>query len=99
MRKSRWSKAFDESNAGTDNSLRGTIVLEHIMQASDVSHTMQHWHIYQKWNRRLFLELHSAYKAGRMGADPCNFWYKGEIGRSSWRFGIESGRLPSECTC
>ena len=31
--------------------LRATIVIEHIIQASDVSHTMQHWHVYQKWNK------------------------------------------------
>jgi hypothetical protein len=54
--------------------------MEHIMQASDVAHTMQHWHIYQKWNRRLFEEMYAAFKAGRMGADPRTFWYQGELG-------------------
>jgi hypothetical protein len=54
--------------------------MEHIIQASDVSHTMQHWHVYQKWNRRLFEEMCAAWKAGRMGADPRGFWYKGELG-------------------
>jgi hypothetical protein len=29
-----------------DADVRATIVIEHIIQASDVSHTMQHWHIY-----------------------------------------------------
>ena len=28
---------------------KATIVIEHIIQASDVSHTIQHWHIYIKW--------------------------------------------------
>lgn len=60
--------------------LRCTIVLEHIIQASDVSHTMQHWHIYCKWNRRLFQEMTMAYRQGRMGKDPSEFWYHGEIG-------------------
>jgi hypothetical protein len=50
------------------------------MQASDVAHTMQHWHVYQKWNRRLFDEMYTAYKAGRMEKDPSTFWYKGELG-------------------
>jgi len=50
------------------------------MQASDVCHTMQHWHIYRKWNRRLFFEMLQAYRAGRMAADPATFWYKGELG-------------------
>ena len=80
LRKTRWNKAFDESVEGANQNLRGTIVLEHIIQASDVSHTMQHWHIYRKWNRRLFLEMHSAFRAGRMGVDPATFWYNGEIG-------------------
>ena len=41
LRKSRWSKAFSETAGSTDNNLRATIVIEHIIQASDVSHTMQ----------------------------------------------------------
>lgn len=41
---------------------------------------MQHWHIYRKWNERLFLEMYKAYKAGRTKTDPTEFWYKGEIG-------------------
>ena len=44
LRKLRWTKAFSESaTTGGSTHLRATIVLEHIMQASDVSHTMQHW--------------------------------------------------------
>lgn len=66
----------DDGNGG----LRATIVIEHIMQASDVSHTMQHWHVYRKWNRNLFKEMLQAYRDGRMGADPRLFWYKGELG-------------------
>lgn len=47
LRKNRWNKAFN--NGGEMNSdLRATIVVEHIIQASDVAHTMQHWHIYRK---------------------------------------------------
>ena len=62
------------------HALRATIVLEHIIQASDVSHTMQHWHVYRKWNRRLFREMTLAFRAGRMAVDPATFWYQGEIG-------------------
>jgi hypothetical protein len=82
LRKSRWEKAFsDEELPGIDeNALRATIVLEHIIQASDVAHTMQHWHIYRKWNRLLFKELTLAFRSGRMGVDPATFWYKGELG-------------------
>ena len=80
LRKKRWEKAFDpEQSDEDDENRKATIVIEHIMQASDVAHTMQHWHVYQKWNRRLFDELYTAYKAGRMGVDPATFWYNGEI--------------------
>ena len=41
---------------------------------------MQHWHVYRKWNKNLFMEMRQAYRAGRMGADPASFWYEGEIG-------------------
>lgn len=40
---------------------------------------VKHWHIYRKFNERLFKELYKAYQDGRMGADPSEFWYKGEI--------------------
>jgi hypothetical protein len=78
LRKKRWDRAFSDNEV--DHDLRATIVIEHIMQASDVSHTMQHWHVYRKWNYKLFEEMLTAYKQGRMGADPSTFWYKGELG-------------------
>jgi hypothetical protein len=53
--------------------------MEHIIQASDVCHTMQHWHVYRKWNSRLFHELLLAWRSGRLGADPASFWYQGEL--------------------
>jgi 3'5'-cyclic nucleotide phosphodiesterase len=58
LRKNRWAKAFETSTAGTsiptnvtlspteDVHRKATIVIEHVIQASDVAHTMQHWHIY-----------------------------------------------------
>ena len=51
-----------------------------LLQASDVAHTMQHWHIYRKWNERLFCECYKAYKEGRASKDPREYWYQGEIG-------------------
>ena len=35
---------------------KGTIVLEHLLQAADISHCMQNWKVYLKWNERLFDE-------------------------------------------
>jgi hypothetical protein len=80
LSKKRWSKAFEErTDSDPDYEYRkATVVIEHIMQASDVAHSMQHWHVYQKWNRRLFDELYTAFRAGRMGADPSAFWVEGE---------------------
>ena len=92
LRNARWSKAFDADANGDDQqqqqqdspkddiNRKATIVIEHIIQASDVSHTMQHWHIYRRWNERLFMEMSAAHKAGRMPTDPAAFWYQGEIG-------------------
>jgi hypothetical protein len=80
LRLSRWNKAFASEQGSNDIDLKATIVIEHIIQASDVAHTMQHWHVYCKWNQRLFKEMSKAYKAGRMGVDPATFWYKGELG-------------------
>ena len=34
-----------------DINRKATIVIEHLIQASDVAHTMQHWHVYLKWVR------------------------------------------------
>ena len=81
-RDARWAAVFSESrqhNAQIDHD-RAVIVLEHLIQASDVAHTMQHWHIFRKWNERLFCEMYKAYKDGRAHKDPAEFWYQGEIG-------------------
>jgi hypothetical protein len=84
LRKSTWDKAFNSqissSNKQEDINRKATIVIEHLIQASDVAHTMQHWHIYQKWNERLFQEMYSAYKTGRTPKDPSLGWYNGELG-------------------
>ena len=86
LRNARWDKAFSESAdaaklSSCDNTNRkATIVIEHIIQASDVAHTMQHWHVYRQWNERLFRELKQAFAQGRSDKDPAEFWYQGEIG-------------------
>lgn len=45
-----------------------------------MAHTMQHWHVYLKWNERFFRECYSAYKAGRAEKNPVDGWYEGELG-------------------
>ncbi|KAG7363087.1 3'5'-cyclic nucleotide phosphodiesterase [Nitzschia inconspicua] len=84
LRSRRWEKAFHQENEASlsqvdEFNLKGTIVLEYIMQASDVSHTMQHWYIYKKWNQRLFEEMYTAFVSGRGDQDPSEGWYKGEL--------------------
>jgi class 3 adenylate cyclase len=85
-RNKRWEQAFHHSpeeakvDPDDDFNRKATIVIEHIIQAADVSHTMQHWHVYQKWNERLFLEMYQGYISGRGGdKDPSLGWYKGEL--------------------
>jgi hypothetical protein len=84
LRKSRWDRAFNSqissSSKEEEINLKATVVIEHLIQASDVAHTMQHWHIYRKWNERLFEEMYTAYKTGRTTNDPSEGWYKGELG-------------------
>eukprot|EP00980_Cylindrotheca_fusiformis_P003235 scaffold735_cov116-Cylindrotheca_fusiformis.AAC.5 len=88
LRKARWEMAFqnvDSKSESLDDSIesedrKATIVIEHLIQASDVSHTMQHWHLYKKWNQKFFMECYSAYKQGRADIDPSTNWYTGEIG-------------------
>ena len=50
-----------------------------IIQASDVAHCMQHWAVYQKYNKRLFEEQYTAFIEGHTTDDPRPGWYKGEI--------------------
>ncbi|CAJ1967128.1 unnamed protein product [Cylindrotheca closterium] len=84
LRKARWETAFSQAESVDDDAdtedRKATIVIEHLIQASDVSHTMQHWHIYKAWNEKFFKECYGAFKAGRADVDPSINWYKGEIG-------------------
>ncbi|GKY99150.1 hypothetical protein MPSEU_000870500 [Mayamaea pseudoterrestris] len=84
LRNKRWENAFSEQVSHESpkeaSDRKATIVIEHLIQASDVSHTMQHWHIYRKWNERFFFECFRAWKEGRSAQDPSESWYKGEIG-------------------
>jgi hypothetical protein len=101
-RNTRWDKVFhselnDEAESRTKfRNLKATIVIEHVIQAADVAHTMQHWQIYSKWNERLFSEMYVAYKAGRSEKDPSEGWYGGEL----WFFDnyvIPLARKLEEC--
>ncbi|KAL7572297.1 hypothetical protein ACA910_017895 [Epithemia clementina (nom. ined.)] len=83
LRNTRWDNAFAETereeNPQDTVNRKATIVIEHLIQASDVAHTMQHWHIYRKWNENFFRECYQAYRDGRTNRDPVSYWYKGEL--------------------
>ena len=89
LRNNRWDKAFkvdldiklsSEQEQRDAVNRKATIVIEHLIQASDVSHTMQHWHVFRKWNQSLFEEMYEAYRTGRAATNPADYWYQGEIG-------------------
>jgi class 3 adenylate cyclase len=82
LRRSRWDKVFSKTSDRCPDEVnrKATIVIEHLIQASDVAHTMQHWQIFCKWNERLFKEMYDAYNNGRSDKDPSLGWYQGELG-------------------
>lgn len=83
QRAKRWKMAFKKtskySDALEETNRKATIVVEYLIQASDIAHTMQHWNIYKKWNERLFKEMWIAYESGRTDTNPSFGWYKGEL--------------------
>jgi 3'5'-cyclic nucleotide phosphodiesterase len=98
-RNARWAKVFSDGPLnGTTNHLKSRIVLEHLIQASDVCHTMQHWHVYRKWNERFFVECYKAYKEGRAEKNPADTWYQGEIGFFDYYI-IPLAQKLFECGC
>jgi class 3 adenylate cyclase len=89
VRKIKWDKAFRNGKTidaasglqmQEDMNRKSTAVIEHIIQVSDVAHTMQHWHIYRRWNERLFHEMHNAFESQQVSVDPSTNWYIGELG-------------------
>jgi hypothetical protein len=80
-RNRRWKAAFldDRTNRSDQKNHKAVLVLEHLMQASDVCHAMQHWEIYCKWNENLFMEMYVAYRDGRSSSCPSNRWYRSEL--------------------
>jgi hypothetical protein len=77
----RWEQAFTKANRKTEESRdqKAALVLEHLIQAADVAHTMQHWNVYTKWSRLLFREMSEAYKVRRGKKDPAEYWFEGEL--------------------
>lgn len=74
----KWEeKKFPEELVTTQKAM---VVIEHIIQLSDVSHTLQHMNVFAKWNKLLFKEQYLAFKSGRAAQDPSTGWYRNEMG-------------------
>ncbi|KAL7429820.1 hypothetical protein ACHAXM_001958 [Skeletonema potamos] len=59
--------------------LRHSVMLETMLNVADVAHAMQSWELFCFWNRKLYEELYSAFKAGRSDNDPSAEWYQNEL--------------------
>lgn len=77
LRNNNWEKAFSTQDDIENINRKTTISLESLIQASDISHTMQPFQIYTKWNERLFCEMYKAYLDGRSDADPSEVLVQG----------------------
>ena len=58
---------------------KATLMIDCIMQASDICNTMQHWHLFQKWNERRFKEMCRAFQNGRADINPLDRWYDWQL--------------------
>jgi 3'5'-cyclic nucleotide phosphodiesterase len=80
LRLAQYNRAFgDNVEEPVEVNVRATVILQLIIQASDVSHTMQHFTVYKKWNMRLMEELYLAFTSGQATKDPTDGWYEGEL--------------------
>jgi 3'5'-cyclic nucleotide phosphodiesterase len=87
-REMQWEKHFgagsttsnwDGCEGEGDGQDKLTAVADLVLRVADVSHTMQHFVIYRKWNSRLLAEMYAAFAAGRAAQDPTIGWYEGEL--------------------
>jgi 3'5'-cyclic nucleotide phosphodiesterase/Adenylate and Guanylate cyclase catalytic domain len=81
-RRKRLEIAFQEHSTEEPNTIisrKATVVIEYLIQASNIAHTMQHWHVYRKWNERLFEEMQRAYATKREQDNPSTIWYDKEL--------------------
>ena len=79
----------------TSSSAAARAICEQIIQVADVSHTMQHFTTFTKWNKHLYHEVLAAYQYGQQTTDngvienqsqppppppPHENWYESQIG-------------------
>jgi 3'5'-cyclic nucleotide phosphodiesterase len=82
----QWQEHFEGATSSTrddgcavDEQSKLNAIAGLVLRAADVSHTMQHFVIYRKWNARLLAELYAAFGSGRTANDPTVGWYEGEL--------------------
>ena len=84
----KWEKAFGHNTMdqemesrlpAEERNRKATVLMDLIMMASDVSHTMQSFDVFTEWNERLFREMFAAYQDGRACNDPSESWYLAEM--------------------
>lgn len=63
----------------THTGLQKCVRNEHMMLLSDISHLLQGWEHFVKWNFRLFKELNECFAQGFCN-DPRDGWFEGQIG-------------------
>mmetsp|Transcript_39074 Transcript_39074/g.94478 ORF Transcript_39074/g.94478 Transcript_39074/m.94478 type:complete len:717 (-) Transcript_39074:77-2227(-) len=73
LRKRRWKKA------STCKSTKATLIMEHVLQISTVSHSVQVWEIFLEWNERQFWEAYLAFLEERSSKDPSESWYEDQL--------------------
>lgn len=74
-----WKTCSNESARQIDISLKAEVILELILQASDVAHTMQHWYTFVKWTCRLYEENLQAFQQKRRSIEPSHGCYEDNI--------------------
>lgn len=81
IRADRWSNTFRPSAGNSDlvSHERATLIMECMAQAANVSHSLQHWHIYKKWSTRLFEEQYNAFLMYRSESNPADTWFEDQL--------------------
>lgn len=64
---------------GTKEQISATLAIDLIVQASYFSHGMQHWSVYQKWNRIMWSEQYKAFCLRLCNTDPASVWFEHEL--------------------
>jgi hypothetical protein len=86
LRKIHWENTFNPKAGSIIDTIgrdavnrKATLVIELLIQVSDVSYAMQHWESYIKWSERLYQEIYDSFLQGRAQQDPADYWFEHEL--------------------